>query len=148
MSTIPANVELKTGDLFTSTQPAIGHGVNVDGDMSGGLARIVQRRYPEVYEAYRAVCVDGRLQPGQMLPVLDEDGTWWLNLASQDRPGRHARLEWFEQALAQSFRFAQFKKLPGFAIPRIGAGIGGLDWEDVFEVIISTASDFAGSLLG
>jgi O-acetyl-ADP-ribose deacetylase (regulator of RNase III) len=142
MTDTPANIALITGNVFDTELPAIAHGVNVDGIMGAGFARLIRSKYPEVHAAYWQVCADKRLHPGQMLPLQGEDGIWILNAASQDRPGRNARLEWVEQSLTQAFRFSEFKKLEGFAMVRIGAKIGGLVWADVFEITKRVASDF------
>ena len=68
------------------------------------------------------------------------NGTWVLNLASQNRPGADARLDWLTTSLHAAFTFCATEGLTGFAIPRIGAGIGGLDWPDVFKVIEQAAA--------
>lgn len=131
----PENVIERVGDLFDTDMPAIGHGVNVDGKMGAGVAKIVRKNFPSVYHRYAAECADGALKPGEMLPLQAPDGVWILNLASQDRPGPYARKEWLHTSLLHAFDFARSEGLEGFAIPRIGAGIGGLDWEDACVTI-------------
>lgn len=137
-----SNVDFKIGDLFSTELPAIGHGVNIYGVMGSGIAPIVRKIYPAVFAPYREACVSHKLQPGQMFPVEVEPNKWVFNLASQDRPGPNARLDWFEASLRQSFEFAYWSNLEGFAIPRIGAGIGGLTWEDVKAKIIEVAYEY------
>ena len=128
------------GDLFTTQLPAIGHGVNIHGVMGSGIAPIIKKKYPAVFPPYKKACQDGSLTPGLMLPVEVEPGMWVFNLASQDKPGRHARLDWLAESLERSFITATELNLPGFAIPRIGAGIGGLKWRDVKSTIERVAS--------
>ena len=137
------NVRYMTGDLFDTTMPAIGHGVNTQGAMGAGVAKLVRAHYPEVYRIYREVCASaGGLQPGQMLPVQGPTGNWVLNLASQQQLGADARLDWLEASFRTACGFCDAKQLEGFAIPRIGAGIGGLAWEDVREVIERVADRY------
>jgi O-acetyl-ADP-ribose deacetylase (regulator of RNase III) len=137
-----SNVEFKVGDLFSSELPAIGHGVNIYGVMGAGIAPIVRRLYPAVFAPYRAKCETHEFQAGDMLPVEVLPGKWVFNLASQDKPGKNARLEWLESSLRSSFEFAAANNLEGFAIPRIGAGIGGLTWGDVKKTIADVAVDY------
>lgn len=124
-----------TGDIFTTTQPAIGHGVNIHGVMGSGIAPLIKNRYPKVFPPYKQACDNKTLTPGLMLPVEVEPNMWIFNLASQDKPGKHARIEWLNESLERSFQEAHNLQLPGFAIPRIGAGIGGLKWENVKKEI-------------
>jgi O-acetyl-ADP-ribose deacetylase (regulator of RNase III) len=60
---------------------------------------------------------------------------WIYNIASQDQPGPNARLEWFEVGLVRSLKHAEENFVPTIAMPRIGCGIGGLEWGDVRDII-------------
>lgn len=123
--------EHKTGDIFTTTMPAIAHGVNTKGVMGGGIAAFIAQRFPAVLLPYKAACKDKSLITGgfQAVKVAENPDFFILNLASQDKLGRHARMEWLEESMEKAVAYANDNKLDGFAIPRIGAGIGGLDWE-------------------
>lgn len=135
------NVIERTGDIFSTTMPAIGHGVNVRGAMGAGIAVLFRNRFSEMYEAYRNACATGALQPGYFFP-FEENGTWIMNLASQDNPGPHARLEWVESSLAFTLDFMNEYEITGLALPRIGAGIGGLNWDEVKTVMIHEAAKY------
>jgi O-acetyl-ADP-ribose deacetylase (regulator of RNase III) len=136
----PQNLIIKRGNLFDSTMPAIAHGVNVKAAMFSGVAAELANRYPEVEEAYNLVCERKVFIPGQMLALKGHDGKWILNLSSQNNPGADARLPWLEAALTAAFQFVNEECLEGFAMPRIGAGIGGLDWDDVESVVYQQAA--------
>ena len=122
-----------TGDLFTSTAPARAQGVNVDGVMGSGIAPIFKRLYPGMYDEYRALCLAGNLLPGETHIWRGAETVY--NAASQDRPGRNARLEWLESSLAAAFTNADALGYDRIAMPLIGCGIGGLNWSDVRPVI-------------
>lgn len=124
-----------TGSLFDTAKIAFGHGVNIEGKMGSGIAVPVRNMYPENYRIYLEACNNGTLKPGMVLPVKD-NGKIVLNISSQDKPGPHARLEWLASGLNKARIFCEERGLDGFAIPRIGAGVGGLDWSDI-EVIIN-----------
>lgn len=136
------------GDVFGTEREIIGHGVNIRGVMGAGIAVSVKRFFPDVFDPYRQACFAGTLVPGETLMVQCTDARnpsnskWIANMASQDNPGPHARLEWFRSSLESTMRFAQSNGFSGIAIPHIGAGIGGLDLTDVFEVIDEVAENF------
>jgi len=138
-----SNVEYIVGDIFATELPAIGHGVNLDGVMGSGIAVLVRRNFPDIYEPYKQACRDQTLPVGGMLPINSEYGKWIFNLASQDRPGANARLNWLEASVEASFVFAERENIHGLALPRIGAGVGGLKWVDALASIQNVAARHA-----
>lgn len=140
--TTPANLTFLTGDIFTTTQPAIGHGVNVFGVMGSGIAVLVKNIYPAVFPPYKEACDAKTLKPGDMLPVKVTEDKWVFNLASQRKPGADAKLEWLEQSLRTTFEFSIENGFSGFALPRIGAGVGGLNWEDVKALVARVSAEY------
>lgn len=120
-----------TGDLFSTPLRIIAHGVNTRGVMGAGIAAAFRGRWPQMYRDYRDVCQSGELVPGDVFFWTAPDGLVIANMATQDDPGPNARLEWVESA---ALRVASYTSRLGdvrVALPRIGCGIGGLEWKDV-----------------
>lgn len=140
-------VKFIVGSVFDSERPALGHGVNTMGIMGSGIAPLIRKAHPAVFTPYEKACKDGSLIGGGMLPVETEPGFWVLNLASQELPGANANLEFLEESLISAFEFVQSHNIDGFALPRIGAGVGGLEWADVRASVIDIASRFPNILL-
>lgn len=136
------NVIFKTGDMFTTTLPAFGHGVNTQGVMGSGIAKIIRELYPDVFPPYRQACQDGRLTGGSMLPVSIENGPVILNLASQELMGANATYDFVRASVNNAFRYAYSTKLSGFALPRIASDIGGLEWSKVSAIIEEIAENY------
>ena len=132
----------RRGDLFFSPADGIGHGVNTRGFMGSGTARELRTRFPAMYEEYRDACLDGRLLPGETLPWQDpSSGLWVYNLAIQDNPGPHARLEWAEASIREMVQHAEDQKLKSLAMPQIGTRVGGLKWHEVEQVLSREAAN-------
>lgn len=53
------------------------------------------------------------------------------NLATQVRPGPNARIDTAKHTVADAMDHVGTRQLCQLGIPRIGAGIGGLDWAEV-----------------
>lgn len=124
-------LELRSGDLFADPDlPALAHGCNCTGSMGRGIAVEFRRRWPEMYVAYRRECRAGRFQPGGVF-IWDAADKTIFNLGTQTRPGPCARLEFIEASLTIAVRTAEERAIPLIAMPRIGAGHGGLDWPEV-----------------
>lgn len=125
-----AKVEIVKQDLFDVSNKVIGHGVNTKGKMGAGIAAVFRKLYKENYVFYLEACIDKTLAPGGVL-VVEENGTTILNIASQDYPGPHARVEWIKEGL-EKLNEAGYRSI---ALPWIGCGIGGLKKEDVLKVL-------------
>lgn len=134
----------RDGDIFTSEHRVLGQGVNIDGLMGAGIAVAFRRRWPEMYEQYRALCLDGELQAGGLHAWRtdgDADFDVVMNIASQDRPGRHARLEWVQSGVRSALRATRLFGHDTLALPRIASGIGGLVERDVERVLEELAGE-------
>ncbi len=122
-----------TGDLLriASRGEAFGHGCNCEGVM-GGLAEHVEQHWPDLAKDYRAACRAGTFTLGGVLPWLEErSGVWIYNLATQQHAGADARLDAIDQSVRAAIAHARSHQVPRIYLPRIGAGIGGLHWDDV-----------------
>jgi O-acetyl-ADP-ribose deacetylase (regulator of RNase III) len=122
-----------TGDLFSSGAQTLGHGVNCRGRMGRGIATEFKARFPAMFKEYRRRCHSGELQPGE---VYLEKGTtpWVLNLATQATTGG-ARLEYIEQCACWVADHHEREGIVNLALPRLGSGLGGLEWSDVEGVL-------------
>lgn len=129
----------RQGDLFTSEADAIGHGVNCRGLMGAGIALQFRSRYPDMYYEYKKLCVEDLLKPGQIYPYRAHDRTV-INIASQEYPGPDASYEWLVTGVRSALRYCTERGLQSLALPRIGCGIGGLDWVSV-ELLLSTLAE-------
>jgi len=129
----------KTGDLFSTDAPFIAHGVNCRGVMGSGIAVQFRQRYPEMYEQYRLQCQRGVFWPGEVFVWAAPEVTV-LNISSQFEPGPNATLDYLRKGLFRALLTADRQVL---ALPRIGCGIGGLDWDSqVKPAILAAESDF------
>ena len=131
----------RQGDLFNSDAEVLGHGVNTEGLMGAGIARQFRAIYPEMFWDYKERCLGGLLVPGTTM-IWESEEKWVANIASQDLPGANARYGWLTTGLIEMYGVVASKN-PDWtiALPQIGCGIGGLDW-DIVKDIISGMADF------
>lgn len=125
------------GDMFQSEKGVYAHGVNTVGVMGAGIARQFKANYPAMYTSYKYACDTGALTPGNVLYVTISDTHHIANIASQRVPGADARLSWLSLGLNDTYQEMNFRGHNdlGLALPQIGCGIGGLDWETVRPLI-------------
>lgn len=121
----------KSGNLFNTDAPALAHGVNTHGKMGAGIAKMFRMKFPSMYRDYETRCKAG-LEPGTLHVWQDsQTGLWIYNLATQDRPGKFARYDWIERSVHLAILHASENGINRIAMPRIGSGIGGLEWDRV-----------------
>lgn len=130
------------GDIFTSTADAIGHGVNCHGLMAAGIAKAVRAKMPDrFYADYNTLCQLYDMQGEFNISVNDETGLTIVNLYTQVFPGPNAEYRLLVSSMARfimendSVLNDQDNYFESIALPRIGCGIGGLDWNIVKPIL-------------
>lgn len=130
------------GDLLALFQQGhydiIAHGCNCKGIMGAGIAKTIGILYPEVKRAdWRLAHSKITPWPGSFLPVPVEHGII-VNLYTQEYPGRDATNHAVYHSLRRMKQWVdnlQFEDAIRIGLPHIGCGIGGLQWDDVKEMI-------------
>lgn len=145
-------IEYVTGDLFANRfeAEAFAHGCNCEGSMSAGIATGFKQRYPEMFAEYRRRC---KADPPEF--VLGSVFAWKepgkptvFNLGTQER-GWHGRATYLavEQALTVTRALLEADGIGSLAVPRIGAGFGGLSWKKVKAILERVFADWPGTLV-
>ncbi len=141
------------GDLFANEHQAraLAHGCNCQGVMGAGIALGFRERYPAMFAEYHRRCKTSPRQfnPGDVFLWKDAGLPWVFNLATQEDYGRahaHATYDAIERALSVMRALADAEKIESIALPRIGAGLGGLAWPNIRAIIERVFADWAGTL--
>lgn len=123
-------IQFVTGDIFESNCQAIINTVNCEGKMGKGLAYQFKKRFPEMEQDYIKVCKQGELYPGK-LHIYQEKEVLVINFPTKDKWRQKSKLEYITKGLKQLKEEVIQRKLESVAIPPLGAGNGGLNWNDV-----------------
>src|SRR5262249_13547052 len=124
-------VAFVTGDLFVNRfgAQALAHGCNCQGSMGGGIATGFRDRYPAMYAEYRRRC---KARPrefnlGDAFLWRADDKPWVFNLGTQEDVWRaRASYQAVEAALTSMREQADREGVASIAVPRVGAGYGGV----------------------
>src|SRR5882724_2033838 len=111
------------GDLFELDLPAIGHGVNCQGMMGAGIAKVFRKKFPDMYHAYATACDHNDLELGSIM-IWKASNVTIYNLATQFLPGADATLPAVKSSVALAVRNCYYSNIPAIGLPRIGCGIG------------------------
>src|SRR5689334_7473499 len=129
------------GDLLATVGlHALAHGCNCAGAMGRGIAVAFRDRYPEMYKEYRRRCALGQFKLGDVFEWRDE-GVTIYNLGTQKTWRTKADLDAIKRALAAMLAPAEQAGVKRVGLPRIGAGLGGLEWKDVRSALQAVGSE-------
>jgi O-acetyl-ADP-ribose deacetylase (regulator of RNase III) len=123
-----------TGDLLAQRVDAIVNTVNTVGVMGKGIALQFKRKWPANAKAYEAACKRNEVVPGKMF-VFDNGGLvepkFIINFPTKRHWRQPSRMSDIDSGLVD--RVMQIKRLGirSIAIPPLGCGNGGLDWNEV-----------------
>lgn len=136
-------IEYRSGDILESGADAIVNTVNCVGVMGRGIALQFKNAYPENFRAYAAACRRGEVWPGRMFAF--ETGQLSPRLIVNFPTKRHwrakSRIEDIDAGLAALVELILARQLRSIALPPLGSGLGGLDWDDEVRPRIEAALD-------
>ena len=128
------------GDLFqTEGVRAYAHGCNCAGTMDAGVSVAFKKRWPAMFEEYAARCADHRFHLGDVLVWTTEDAVVY-SMAIQEHWKSKAKISAFTRALRRTVELAEHAGVARVGFPRIGAGLGGLDWTRVKSVFTAVGA--------
>jgi O-acetyl-ADP-ribose deacetylase (regulator of RNase III) len=131
------------GNLFDSEAEALVNTVNCVGVMGRGLALQFKQNYPENFKAYENACKFGEIVPGKMF--VFEVGSlcnpkYIINFPTKRHWRGASRIEDIETGLHDLVDVIKKMNIASVAIPPLGAGLGGLDWNLVKSKIEAVLS--------
>ena len=135
------------GDIFeTEGLRAYAHGCNAAGSMDAGIAVAFKKRWPAMFEEYAAHCRDRRFALGDVLVWSDDTVTVYC-LAIQEHWKAKAKLAALAKALRKMVQLAAAAGIDRVGLPRIGAGLGGLDWNRAKSILTEVGGETKVTLL-
>ncbi len=135
------------GDMFNKDYNIMVNTVNCVGVMGKGVALEFKRRYPNNFYAYKRYCELDLMLPGRIFPVVDNNRVLILNLATKDHWNNPSDFQWIKNGIANLNEV--FERLPNrttIAIPALGCGNGGLDWENQIRPYMKKHLSFVGNI--
>ena len=124
-------------DIFASGAEAIANPVNCVGVSGAGLAKQFARLYPQNDRLYRQACAEGRIRPGRGLITETGQQTprYIINFPTKRHWRDKSRIEDIRLGLSNLHRQLLRRNITSVALPALGAGLGGLDLDDVQMLI-------------
>ncbi len=119
------------GDLFNCGAQILVNTVNCVGVMGKGIALEFKKRYPQMFVAYRKRCLEETFIPGDLF-IWDDVLVKIINFPTKDHWRNPSKYKYIEDGLKSLRTYLRgYSKETRIAIPPLGCGNGGLDWNIV-----------------
>jgi len=125
-------IRYRSGNIFETEAKAIVNPVNCVGVMGKGLAKEFKKKFLENFIFYKQECDSGNVHLGRMCSYFDEGSLKYIiNFPTKNHWKDKSNLSDIEEGLKDLVRFIKEENIHSIAIPALGCGLGGLDWEEV-----------------
>lgn len=139
-------IHFSQGNLFDTDAEALVNTVNTVGIMGKGIALQFKDRFPKNFELYQIACKRGDLRPGKML--LTETGQlshpkYIINFPTKQDWREKSKLGYIQDGLKALIALIHEYSIQSIALPPLGCGNGGLDWDTVKPIIVEHLAQVA-----
>ena len=127
-------IKTVVGDLFESQAQTIANPVNCVGVMGKGLALEFKKRYPLMFEDYKARCKAKKVKTG--IPyIYRESVPWILNFPTKSIWMHPSKIQYISDGLRLLVDYHKEWGIKSLACPALGCGLGGLKFTEVWPVM-------------
>jgi len=140
-------IHFVTGDILLTKAQGIAHGVAPNDHFDQGLAFALREAWPAMANDFRHYVHQVHPKPGELWTWGGTGGFRIFNLLTQEgehghgaKPGR-ATVANVNHCLRRLRHEVENGVVKSLAIPKLGTGMGGLDWADVLPLVQSHLGD-------
>jgi O-acetyl-ADP-ribose deacetylase (regulator of RNase III) len=130
-------IKLTQGNLLNAPVDA----VNTEGVMGKGIALQFKQVYPQMFRTYERACKMDEVRLGKMdvhnLGGLMGGPRWIINFPTKGHWRSNSRMIDIESGLQDLTATITRLGIRSIAVPPLGCGLGGLDWNEVRPMIES-----------
>ncbi len=138
-------IQYKIGNLLNSEAEALVNTVNTVGVMGKGIALQFKNMFPNNYKLYVNACKSKELKIGKLLVTEEETllsgKKIIINFPTKTNWRLPSEYQYIEAGLVELVKVIEEKNIKSIAIPPLGSGHGGLDWNRVKQLLEKYLTD-------
>ena len=137
-------IEFNKGNIVMADVEALVNTVNCVGIMGRGIALQFRNAFPDNFHAYEVASKRGEIEPGRMFVFETHSLTnphYIINFPTKRHWRSMSRLTDIKDGLPALVGEIKRLGICSIAIPPLGSGLGGLDWNQVRPLIISALAE-------
>jgi len=131
-------IKFVSGDILRTTSSYIAQGV-ATGTQEGlgtGLALKISSKWPDVQKHFKQFARSQKFQGGDLFVVAPSKNRPGMIYVATQPDMDSASLSFLNRGLRKLARYSVKHQLESVSLPRIGAGLGKLDWEDEVKPLL------------
>jgi O-acetyl-ADP-ribose deacetylase (regulator of RNase III) len=135
-------IEFREGNLLEADAEALVNTVNTVGVMGKGIALQFKKKFPENFKAYKQACDEKEVKIGKMFVFSFDrlsNPRYIINFPTKNNWREKSRLEYVREGLDDLVREVRELGIHSMAVPPLGCGNGGLDWEEEVRPLMEGA---------
>ena len=137
----------KSGNLLADTAEALINTVNTKGVMGKGIALAFRQAFPRNYLEYREACQKAQVGIGRLLVIQDTNPVYGakliINLPTKTHWIYPSEYSYVEAGLHALRQFIMQYRVTSVALPALGCGNGGLNWQVVKGMVETALGDLS-----
>lgn len=138
-------IHYQTGNLLDSDAQALVNTVNTFGVMGKGIALQFKNMFPNNFKLYVNACKEKEVKIGKLLVIEEETllrgGKIIINFPTKTNWRLPSEYDYIEAGMVELVKVIKEKNIKSIAIPPLGSGNGGLDWNKVKVIMEKYLSD-------
>ena len=122
------------GNLLEAPAEALINTVNEVGVMGKGIALMFRETFPDNARAYEDACKAGDVHVGHVLATRNPallGPRWIIHFPTKKHWRNASKVEWIRDGLKDLMKVVRQNEIRSVALPPLGCGNGGLEWEQV-----------------
>lgn len=139
-------MKIINSNIVDATEPIIAHGCNCSGAFAAGVARAITQKWPKARDEYLKLHKNSGIKLGQ-IQIVDCDEKTIVNMFTQWSYGRSGRryvdYDALEDCFEKTLQWMDENGHEELAMPMVGAGLGGGDWDEICERIIKVNDKYS-----
>lgn len=138
-------IEYKTGDILAEDAEVLVNTVNCVGIMGRGIALQFKKMFPENFKAYAEACKRKEVRPGRMFVFETGEAIaprYIINFPTKRHWRGKSRMADIDAGLKDLAKEIRSRNIRSIALPPLGSGLGGLDWQEVSTRIDAMLQEF------
>jgi O-acetyl-ADP-ribose deacetylase (regulator of RNase III) len=125
----------KKGNIFNTDCQTIVNTINCLGVMGAGIAFEFRLRYPSMYDRYKVLCKEEKIQIGLLWIYSINEQKKILNFPTKYDWKKSTKIEYLEKGLNKFVNTYKTKNITSIAFPFLGANNGGLSKDESFLIM-------------
>jgi O-acetyl-ADP-ribose deacetylase (regulator of RNase III) len=131
-------IHFTKGNIFDSHAEALVNTVNTVGVMGKGVALQFKEHFPDNFKLYKKASDNKEVTIGKMFVTSTNsmlNPRWIINFPTKKHWMHPSSHEYIETGLDDLVKIIKDLNIKSIAVPPLGAGQGGLDWERIKKII-------------